>query len=317
MNKYIKICFVILLLIFSQKMGAGIQVNIKYTGDNPSVPKLTRKIINKNFKRYKNFIGLDQDLNMLCLIARNNKEFIEYLGHETPKWLAGVMDYRENRIVLKSPKFKSISHEQYENTIKHELVHFIQNAVVPLSITPNWFDEGIAEYLAKNYNIHSQIILSRALNQEKLISIKELNVAITPNRTKNQLAYAESASLIDFLLIAYGEEVIQTIFNHLKKGSTFSRAWSSATGMEYQYLDFHWRKYLKKRYKWIFLLDFKYLIWLIMPVLLVIGYIIKKITNREIINEWEEESEKQENKVDPAQEFLETPDHIDLPDKYD
>ena len=317
MIKIIKIYYFILIILFSLQLNAEIDVKIKYSGKNSSIPQLTRKIINKNYQRYENFLGLEEDLNMNCIIVTNKEELLRELGHQVPEWLAGVMDYRKNRIVLKSPKFENISHEQYESTIKHELVHFMQNSVVPLSITPNWFDEGVAEYLVKRHTIRSQIILSRALNREKLIPLDELNFAFSPNRTKSQLAYAESSSLIDFLMIAYGEEIIKDILTNIKAGQTFSRAWFSATGMEYEHLDFHWQKYIKKRYKWIFLLDFKYLIWLIMPVILIIAFIIKKITNQEIINEWDEESENEENKISPEDDIFKTFDNNDLSHKSD
>ena len=298
MLRYLKKYVFIAIIVLHHLLLGEIKIDIQYNGEQSSLPKVTRKIIENNLENYQKFFGLDKETRIDCIIASNQKEFNAILGHKTPSWLAGVMNYRENRIILKSPQFENISHQQYESTIKHELVHYLQNSMVPLSITPNWFDEGVAEYLVKTHDLRGQIILSRALNQEKLIPIDKLNFELTPNRTKSRLAYAESASLIDLLVIGYGEESIKNILQELQKGATFSESWQTITGMQYDFLEYHWKEYIKKRYKWIFLLDFKYLIWLIMPVLLIIAYLIKKITNQKTINEWEDEIEYKEGKIE-------------------
>jgi hypothetical protein len=319
MNIIRKIYWLVFVFILIEHLYASINIKIQYSGQKESLPNMTRKIFKQDISRYQNFLGIEQSksFNIDCIIASNKKEFAELLGHNTPDWLAGVMDYRDNKIILKSPEFDNISHQQYERTIKHELVHYLQNTVVPLSITPNWFDEGIAEYLVKSHDIRSQIILSRALNQEKLIPLDKLNFAINPNRTKSRLAYSESASLVDFLVIAYGEEAVRKILKGIRKGLTFAESWKLATGMNYDYLDFHWKKYIKKRYKYIFLLDFKYLIWLIMPVLVILGYVIKKITNQKIKTRWDEEDLDNETESRNYENYIEISDNDNLPDKPD
>ncbi|MCF7741015.1 MAG: hypothetical protein K9N00_04395 [Candidatus Marinimicrobia bacterium] len=298
MLRYLKTYVFVVIIVFQHLLLGEIKIDIQYNGKQSSLPKLTHKIIKNNLENYQIFFGLDKEPHIDCIIAAHQKEFDKILGHKTPPWLAGVMNYRENRIILKSPELENISHQQYETTIKHELVHYLQNSLVPLSITPNWFDEGVAEYLVKTHDLRGQIILSRALNQEKLIPLDKLNFALSPNRTKSRLAYAESASLIDLVVIGYGEEAIKNILHELKNGATFSESWEKITGTQYDFLDYHWKEYIKKRYKWIFLLDFKYLIWLIMPVLLIIAYLIKKITNQKTIKEWDDEIEYKEGHIE-------------------
>ena len=319
MNIIRKIYWLVFVLILIEHLSASINIKIQYSGQKESLHNMTRKIFKQDIIRYQNFLGIEQgkSFNIDCIIASNKKEFSELLGHNTPDWLAGVMDYRDNIIILKSPEFDNISHQQYERTIKHELVHYLQNTVVPLSITPNWFDEGIAEYLVKSHDIRSQIILSRALNKEKLIPLDKLNFAISPNRTKSRLAYSESASVVDFLVIAYGEEAVRKILKGIRKGLTFAEAWKLATGMNYDYLGFHWKKYIKKRYKYIFLLDFKYLIWLIMPVLVILGYVIKKITNQKIKTRWDEEELDDETENATDEDNIEIFNNNNLPGKPD
>jgi len=291
-----KILHIVILLLSLSYHLQSFQINIQ--GDNQEINTLTKKIINRNTNRFISFFGIDTNMQVNCILAENKSEVTKYFGQNTPQWVVGLTNFRENIIILKSPKLDQISYSQFENTVKHELAHYIQNQIVPLTITPNWFDEGIAEYLSDNFGVTNQVLLSHSMRDDKLIPLKKLEKKLLSNRTKSKLAYAESASLIDFLVLAFGEKAISQILDHIRSGATFPEAWNKVTGLKYNNISFHWSQYLENRYKWIFMLDFKYLIWLIMPVLLIIGFIIKKLSNLKTVNKWEEE-----DAIEPIRSF--------------
>jgi len=81
---------------------------------------------------------------LMSIIFLNENEFHE--RYSAPKWSIAL--YRENQILVKYPSKSSISSEELQITLIHELIHaIIANEVG--SSCPHWLDEGIAMIFEK------------------------------------------------------------------------------------------------------------------------------------------------------------------------
>lgn len=104
--------------------------------------------------------------------------------------------------------YSFLSDNLLDEVLPHELTHLLfreitaglkTNATIPL-----WLNEGMAEYEKKTKRYKSEV--KRALSENALIPLKEVvgYTAYPADLNKNRFFYAESASIVEFLLTRYG-----------------------------------------------------------------------------------------------------------------
>lgn len=220
------------------------------------------------------------------ILVNSRKEFELKTGSHLPYWTGAVTMFPQKIVVIKTPDLTNTTLRQYRKTINHELVHLVQGYHVPLNMTPTWFNEGLAVYLTDQFNLQSRVVLSRAIAKNSIIPLDRLSDFLQYNHVQAELAYTESVTVIEFLTQVYGPSVLTELFNILSEKKDFDHSLYLVTDIEPGTLQFHWKKYITSRYKWIFLLDIQYIIWLIIPVLVIIAFFVKIKRNKKIFHKW-------------------------------
>lgn len=220
------------------------------------------------------------------ILVNSRKEFELKTGSHLPYWTSAVALFPQKVVVIKTPNLTHTTLRQYRKTISHELVHLVQGYHVPLNMTPTWFNEGLAVYLTDQFNLQSRVVLSRAIAKNSIIPLDRLSDFLQYNHVQAELAYTESATVIEFLAQVYGTSVLTELFNILSEKKDFDQSLYLVTDIEPGTLQFHWKKYITSRYRWIFLLDIQYIIWLIIPVLVIIAFFVKIKRNKKIFHKW-------------------------------
>lgn len=224
------------------------------------------------------------------ILADDAAAFEKYTGARMPHWTSAVTRFPQKTVIIKTPDLAHQSLREYEKTILHELVHLVQGLSVPLNLTPLWFNEGLAMYYSDRYNLRSRLTLSRAVSRQNIIPLAEINRIFGYGHIKAELAYAESASAVEYLVLVYGEEVIPAILNNMKMGDDFFGSLGEILGINSEDFPLHWHKYITDRYRWLFLMDIQHLIWIIfIPVLAILAFVSKLFRNKRTIRQWNQE----------------------------
>ena len=107
------------------------------------------------------------------------------------------------------------------------------------------------------------------------------------NKRDFDFAYSLSAVIFNLIIELYGDQVINNIINNLKKNQQFDKAFYNSTLISL--IDFNSNLYseIKKKYRWIKLIKFPNILFLLFPFLLSIGFIIKKYNNKKKLQDWE------------------------------
>ena len=94
-----------------------------------------------------------------------------------------------------------------EQTLAHELSHIVVGLATenPISDLPRWLDEGLAMYAERELPAANQLALDRAIRNDELISVRSLS-GYSGDPDMVDLFYAESYSLISFMLDEYGRD---------------------------------------------------------------------------------------------------------------
>jgi len=156
-----------------------------------------------------------------------------------------------------SPKDRTIrtfpaAHGFFDSTLPHELGHIIFREFVGFKAdVPTWFEEGIAMYQeqAQRWGAHDTV--RRALEDGTFIPLDQmtyvrLSAKIEPKRVR--LFYAESASVINYMINELGEERFVRFCRQLKKGNPFEWTLKSVyvRFKDTKELNEAWVKFLKK-----------------------------------------------------------------------
>ena len=125
----------------------------------------------------------------------------------------------------------------------HELTHLVvhQATFSPYGRLPVWLDEGLAMYNEGEPDPHFQSWLEKAISESKLISVRSLCSPFSAQSEKAYLSYAQSYSLVEYLLSNYGQEKMLQLLNVFKQGSTYDEALSQVYGFDIDGLDSRWR----------------------------------------------------------------------------
>jgi len=140
----------------------------------------------------------------------------------------------------------SISPSQLEwgkGALLHELTHLVvhQATFSPYGQLPLWLDEGLATNSEGELDSDLQASLNRAISEGTLISVRTLCSPFSAYTDKARLSYAESYSLVKYLLDNYGQDKMLDLLTTLKRGSTYDEALTEVYGFDIEGLDAGWR----------------------------------------------------------------------------
>ena len=133
-----------------------------------------------------------------------------------------------------------------KRALVHELTHLVvhQATFSPYGMLPTWLDEGLAMYNEGEADPYLQSWLREAISEDKLISVRSLCSPFSADPEKAYISYAESYSLVEYLLDSYGQEKMLNLLTLFKQGITYDEALIQVYGFDIEGLDTRWRETL-------------------------------------------------------------------------
>ena len=133
-----------------------------------------------------------------------------------------------------------------KRAIAHELAHVVINQVTfnPYNSLPTWLNEGLAKYAEGELEPAFRDYLNQAITQGNLISVRSLSSPFSAYAEESYLSYAQSYSLVEFLVSSYGQGKMLELLGTFKQGSSYDGALEKAYGFDMDGLDSLWRDYV-------------------------------------------------------------------------
>jgi len=130
-----------------------------------------------------------------------------------------------------------------KRALVHELTHLVvhQATFSPYGQLPLWLDEGLAMYNEGELDPQYRARLEEAVQEDELISVRSLCSPFSAEREKALLSYAQSYSLVEYLLDNYGQYRMLDLLTLLKEGATYDEALTEVYGFDIEGLDTNWR----------------------------------------------------------------------------
>ncbi len=184
-------------------------------------------------------IGLKADAPPDLYIYANSDDLRAsfYYG---PSWVGGIAYGNYNIVLI------GITPEQLEwgkSTIAHELTHVLhrRNTFSCLGSSPTWLSERLAGYGQGGRSAGSMQRLQSAIADDSLIALRTLSSSFPEDRVKVDLSYAQSYSVVNFLIAEYGKEKFLALLRALQNGTAIDDALRAAYGFDTDGLEDAWR----------------------------------------------------------------------------
>ena len=163
-----------------------------------------------------------------------------------PDWAGGGAFIREGTIVI------GIAPNQLDwgmRAVAHELAHLVIGGLVlnPYSDLPKWLNEGLSMYIEGPLEIGYLNYLDEAVTEDSLISVRSLASSFSAHAEQSYLSYAQSYSLVDFLIRGYGQEQMLALLYTFKEGSGYDDALEKIYGFDMDGLDALWKDYITRQ----------------------------------------------------------------------
>jgi hypothetical protein len=162
------------------------------------------------------------------------------------EWTGGVAYTRFGIIAIGiSSNLKEL--EWGKRAIAHELTHLVIHQVTfnPYGDLPTWLDEGLAMRSEGELGSTFAMVLHEARVGNKLISVRSLSSPFSAYADESTLAYAQSYSLVDYLVDTYGRDKMFELLNTFRQGSGYDEALVRVYGFDMDGLDSLWRSSLQ------------------------------------------------------------------------
>jgi hypothetical protein len=138
-----------------------------------------------------------------------------------------------------------------QRAIAHELSHLVTHQMVfnPYNDLPTWLDEGLAMYAEGVLETGFASSLKQAIATNSLISVRSLASPFSALPELATQSYAESFSIVEFLISQYGQEKMLALLNTFRQGSGWDAALVKVYSFDMDGLDKLWRGYVAKKYQ--------------------------------------------------------------------
>ena len=138
-----------------------------------------------------------------------------------------------------------------KRVIAHELGHAVTHQITanPYSDLPRWLDEGLATYNEGLLDVSFSTALHRAVTSGTLFSVRSLASPFSALPELASLSYAQSFSIVDYLIGTYGQEKMLQLMSVFGHGSTYDRALTTVYGFDTDGLNTRWREHVTKLFQ--------------------------------------------------------------------
>ena len=190
------------------------------------------------------------DLGVVIPAERKPKVFIYRSSDELKdavlfehEW-TGALAYSDFNIILTA--VSSTSLKWAKGALPHEITHLLVHEATfgPFGDMPVWLNEGLAEHVEPVMPDDLKKALSTAISKGTLISVQSLGSGFPTDQAGATLAYAESASIVSFLVEEFGWEKMRQLLAAFKDGATNDAALKQAYSFDVNGLELRWKKHI-------------------------------------------------------------------------
>ncbi len=220
-------------------------------------------------------IGWNMPSNPSVMLIKDASQFQRMA--ESPLTVAFAYP-QENMVVIDCSRV-NIHPLSLDSILTHELCHLLLHYHIPQRILPRWFDEGVCQWVSGGIvDIMMQqkrSILNRAALRDAFIPLHSLHMRFPRDEKALILAYEQSKSIVDYIIIRFGKEGLLAILDRMKTGDRIDTAIYSALSISLDDLEYEWHHSLRINLTWFTYFSYHLydILFALLALITVVGFI--------------------------------------------
>ncbi|MHB8647442.1 MAG: peptidase MA family metallohydrolase [Thermomicrobiales bacterium] len=176
------------------------------------------------------------------LIYANARDLRVALPPNSAEWIGGGASTDLGIIHAAIAPGQSAASE-IRRILPHEMSHMIvyQASLNPYNHPPLWLDEGLAVHNQETPDVRFRPLVRDAVDTGKLIPLRALNSPFPLNADQALLSYAESESVVNFIITAYGSKYIGSLISAFKDELSYDQVVQKVLKESIEDLDKEWK----------------------------------------------------------------------------
>jgi hypothetical protein len=193
-------------------------------------------------ERLKKTFNVTGDRPIRILIYSNARDLRVALPPNSAEWIGGGATTDLGIIHAAIAPGQSAASE-IRRILPHEMSHMIvyQASLNPYNHPPLWLDEGLAVHNQETPDVRFRPLVRDAADTGKLIPVRALDSPFPFNADQALLSYAESESIVNFIINAYGNKYIGALVSAFKDGLSYDQVVQKILKESIEDLDKEWK----------------------------------------------------------------------------
>lgn len=243
------------------------------------------------WRRVANELGVSISPELDIRVATNPEQMRRLVPPNTqqlPGYASGGAVPPAGVILLTLTEPDSFLRPNLTTTLTHELSHVALHRAVNGMPVPRWFSEGVAVQQSEESSFARIRSLWEGTLRGNLVPLEALAGNFPAHHGEADLAYAESADFVGFMLAGGDERArFRALLRELASGQAFPDAVQRAYKVDLGYMEREWRATLTQRFgRWPMLFMGLTSLWVLGAVLLVVGYARARARHRTTLRRW-------------------------------
>lgn len=217
----------------------GIQLHW-YRGDEVGETLLDAAVT--GLERLQSEMGIDLEEGAQLFIYGSSEDMRQAVLY-IQEWAGGVAFSQYNVILIGVPP--ELADDWGRSTVRHELTHLVMGRFSFSCVggtIPTWLNEGLAVFGEGELSADFAEALDDAVRNDRLSPVRSLNGAFPAGEEEAVIAYAQSYSLVAYLLDEFGQEKMQQLALTMAQGNGYDEALEEVYGFNEDDLEIAWRE---------------------------------------------------------------------------
>jgi len=236
-------------------------------------------------------VGYYPTIKTVLILSETSREYNEIADkfNVNNKETRGFAVPSRDLIILKNPcDLQSL--DEFYQVFRHEYLHLMLQDASVNSHIPLWFAEGFTQYFSGEWNFIKEYRFVKNILTGKAINLKLYEYHYPKYKHQNELFYQESYYAMKLLIDKYSIQRLQVFLENFQKYNSFSQAFTNTFQISPTNFIIQLETSMN-RHSWLMVVySGLSAVWIIMPLLLLIAYIRKKIKAKRIVMQWENEA---------------------------
>ena len=146
------------------------------------------------------------------VIAGTLGDFLRRVGSFAQLRVSGVARADIGLIIVQSPSIRTAD-EDYNGTLRHELLHILLYRNTDTERLPRWLNEGLCMSFANEYHWQGGLAIARIFFSGRVIPLDKLDLAFSHPGDEQEFgdAYAQALSLVRYMRDQLGDETFWAV----------------------------------------------------------------------------------------------------------